>query len=110
MRLPKGDRAIIDARKILDYSLNPEHDEGKHKARLFRDLLGLALEDAPRLVAALRAAAVQGEAVPEAEDRYGQRYVIDFEMTGLRGTVVVRSAWIVRTGETIPRFVTCYIM
>jgi hypothetical protein len=35
MKLPDGDKAIIDQRKIIDYSLSPDHDDGKHKARLF---------------------------------------------------------------------------
>jgi hypothetical protein len=110
MTLPHGDRAIIDQRKILDYCLSLEHDEGKHKARLFRDLLGLTVENAERLVVALREAAVQGVAVPGVADRYGQRYIIDFEMLGPAGIVGVRSAWIVRTGELVPRLVTCYTM
>lgn len=110
VRLPNGDRAVIDERKILEYCLSPEHDEGKHKARLFRTLLGLTLDDAPRLIAALRKAAARGEAVRGAVDRFGQRWLIDFETTGPAGAVVVRSAWIVRTGEVLPRLVTCYIM
>lgn len=30
MKLPYGDKAIIDQRKIIDYSLSPDHDDGKH--------------------------------------------------------------------------------
>ena len=110
MRLPNGRRAVIDQQKIVEYCLSPEHDEGKHKATLFHDLLGLTLQDAPRLHAALRQAAAHGEALPGIGDRYGQRYVIDFEMTGPGRRAVVRSAWIVCTGEVVPRLVTCYIM
>ena len=39
--------------------------------------------------------------------RYGQRYVLVFEMIGLRGSAKVRSLWIVRTGEDIPRLTSC---
>jgi Domain of unknown function (DUF6883) len=41
MKLPHGDKAIVDQRKVVDYCLSPYHDDGKHKARLFEDLLGL---------------------------------------------------------------------
>lgn len=110
MRLPNGDGAVIDQRKLVDYCLSPEHDEGRHKADLFHDLLGLTSEQAPQLQAALREAASHGEAVPDSNDRYGQRYIIDFPVAGPVRSVVVRSAWIIRTGEVVPRLVTCYIM
>ena len=63
MKLPYGDKAIIEQRKIMDYSLSPDHDDGKHKARLFRDLLGLTRDHATLLLDALKEAAVDGEAV-----------------------------------------------
>jgi hypothetical protein len=110
MFLPNGEQAIIDEQKLVDYCLNVEHDEGAHKAWLFRRLLGLGQEDVELLIAALRDAAATGNAVQGATDRYGRRYVIDFPMTGPAGRPVVRSAWIVRTGESLPRLVTCYIL
>ena len=35
MKLPNADRAFVDIAKLRDYSLNAEHKEGKHKARVF---------------------------------------------------------------------------
>lgn len=110
MNLPNGHRSRIDPRKLLEYSLSNEHDEGKHKARLFRDLLGIDVDSAELLIDALRAAAADGEATFGRSDRYGQRYRIDFEFKGPAGKAVIRSAWIVRVGETLPELVTCYIM
>lgn len=40
----------------------------------------------------------------------GQRYVLDFELAGPNGSAIIRSAWIIRTGENVPRLVTCYIL
>ena len=110
MKLPKGDQAIIDPRKVTDYCLSPDHDDGRHKAHLFQELLGLTLSDAPLLLDALRRIAIDGEAVVGQQDRYGQRYVIDFNFAGPGGQALLRSAWIVRTGEEFPRLVTCYIL
>jgi hypothetical protein len=110
MLLPNGERAIIDQRKLAEYCLSPEHDEGSHKAWLFRQLLDLGPEDCELLIAALRNAAATGKALPGILDRYGQRYVIDFAVTGLKGDATVRSAWIIRAGEVLPRLVTCYIL
>ncbi len=109
MKLPNADRAIVDRRKIVDYCLNPEHDDGVHKARLFQVIVGVNRENSGLLIDALQRAAVVGDAIPGTGDKYGQRYTVDFEFEGPGGTAVVRSAWIVRTGETLPRLVTCYI-
>lgn len=109
MTLPHGARALIDERKITEYCLSLDHDDGKHKALIFREVLGLTRDQAAVLIAALREAAASGEAVAGRSDRYGQRYTIDFELTGPTGQAMVRSARIIRTGETVPRLVTCYI-
>lgn len=110
MNLPNADQAIIDPRKVTGYCLSRDHDDGKHKAQLFRDLLGLTLENAHLLLDALKEIAVNGEAIPGKVDKYGQRYVIDFEFTGPDGKATLRSAWIVRADEDFPRMVTCYIL
>jgi hypothetical protein len=40
-RLPHGDEAILDIRKIEDYCMSPSHPRGRHKARVFREALDL---------------------------------------------------------------------
>ena len=109
MNLPNGDRAIIDPRKITDYCLSLDHDDGGHKARLFQALVGLNQDNSVLLLDALKGAATTGDAVSGKADAYGRRYVVDFEFTGPRGTAMIRSAWIVRADEEVPRLVTCYI-
>lgn len=110
MKLPNGERALVDLAKLRDYCLNPIHLRGRHKARVFASRLGIARKDADFLRAALFAAARDAEAVPTKQDAYGQRYMLDFEMTGPNGTAMVRSSWIVLTGENIPRMTTCYVL
>lgn len=85
MRLPNGDRAIIDPRKVIDYCLSPDHEDGKHKAHLFQKLLGLTQSHAQLLLDSLRVAAENGEAVTGKRDRFGQRYVLDFDFIGPGG-------------------------
>lgn len=110
MKLPNGDQALIDRRKVADYCLSPNHEDGQHKAHLFQSILGLSLNHADALVAALQQAGANGEAVPGKHDKYGQRYVIDFEFSGPVGTALIRSAWIIGASESVPRLVTCYIL
>src|SRR5437764_14481868 len=91
MKLPNGDKAILDPRKLTDYTLSPEHDDGKHKARLFQELLGVSLENAHLLLAALKEAAVREESIVGKQDSYGQRYVLEFQFTVQNGSALIRS-------------------
>ena len=47
---------------------------------------------------------------PTKRNAYGQKYVIDFEMSHSGRVAEVRTVWIVRDDENFPRFVTCYIL
>jgi hypothetical protein len=110
VKLPNGERAHIDPRKLTAYSLDPEHDEGRHKAHLFESLLGINRQNEELLFDVVEKAAVTGEAAVGKSDKYGQRYVIDFPFTGPVGTATIRSVGIIRSGEDFPRLVTCYIL
>ena len=109
MRLPNGERAIVDLRKLRDYCLNPDSPRGRHKARVFAAALGLSAEDAPRMQAKLREIARTGDATLGEGDLYGQRYTIDFEMVTGVEKAMIRSCWIVLRGKTAPRLTTCYV-
>jgi len=109
MRLPHGDQAIVEMVKLQEYCLSPTHPRGRHKARVFAAVLGITADNAETLRDALLRAALAGDAILTSRDAFGQRYVIDFQMQGPRGTAIVRSAWIVRTGEHIPRLTSCYV-
>jgi hypothetical protein len=110
MQLPNADQAIVEIAKLRDYCLSPTHPRGRHKARVFAVALGLAADDAEVLRAALLQAAQLAEATLGEHDAFGQRYVIDFRMQGLRGEATVRSTWIVRTDEQSPRLTSCYVL
>jgi hypothetical protein len=49
LKLPNAENAIVDIAKIRDYCLNPDHPEGKHKARVFLNKLGVTKSDADHL-------------------------------------------------------------
>ena len=109
MRLPGGDKAIVEIEKLTEYCLNPEHPRGKHKARVFESVLGFTLANAEELREALLEAAVTEEATPGLDDRFGARYVIDFPADGPNGSGTLRSLWILRQGEDTPRLTSCYV-
>jgi hypothetical protein len=109
MKLPNAEAAFIDIHKLRDYSLNMQHDRGKHKARLFLAILGLSVENAEELEFILLEAIQIYEAISSSQDEYGQRYLVDFPLTRNGNTATIRSTWIVRSTETFPRLTSCYI-
>ena len=110
MELPNGERAIVPIEKLRDYCLNPTHRVGSHKAHVFEAVLGLTAADAEVLQQRLLAVARTGDAVVGMRNAYGQRYIVDFEMTTAVGMAVVRSTWIVLVGEDVPRLTSCYVL
>src|SRR5215468_1154780 len=98
-RLPHGDEAILDIRKIEDYCLSPSHPRGRHKARRFREVLELHRSDASWLRDVLLEAARFGSALRLATDAWGSRWRLDVTIRRQNKSAVVRTMWIIRTGE-----------
>lgn len=110
MKLPNGDEAIVEISKLRDYCLDPYHPRGRHKARVFQSALGISQADAEWLRAALIAAAQEAEAAQGASDEYGDRYTVDFEISRGQQRAMLRSAWIVLQGQTLPRLTSCFVL
>ncbi len=110
MKLPNAEQAFVDMAKLRDYSLSPQHKEGRHKARVFAAALGLGVSDAEWLGERLKAAAREQECQPGKKTPYGQRYLLDFGLRRGPNAARLRSVWNVRPGEDFPRLVTCYVL
>lgn len=108
MIIPNADQAIVDIRKLREYSLNPTHRVGKHKARLFAALLGMTMAEAEALRTILLQVVRTHEAELGERDHHGQRYHLDCMVTWQEQQAMLRSVWNIRPGEGIPRLVTCY--
>jgi hypothetical protein len=109
MKLPNGEYAIVSLAKLRDYSLNLDHDTGKHKARVFFSVLGLKVIDAEWLREKLLQQAAMAEVTPKAPTRFGDLYVLDFELRRAERAAKFRSTWIILKGEQVPRLVTCFV-
>ena len=110
MKLPGGDRAIVDIAKLRDYCLNPAHPRGRHKARVFASTLGLTAADAGFLRENLLRAAREGSATPGDSDEHGERYGVDFRLDRGGRQATVRSAWIISRRGLIPRLTSCFVL
>jgi filamentous hemagglutinin len=106
--LRNADRAIIDERKVRDYLLNPLHARGGHKARMFAAALGYGRFDHARLITQIKDGILRHGAMLIDVTRYGERFRVELPITGSTGSAVVRTLWIVRTGEDVPRLTSAY--
>jgi len=110
MKLPNGQNCDLGT-KLKDYSLNPQHREGRHKARVFESALGITPANAEVLRAAIRSAAATSDAAEARGDNgFGEVFNLRFALTTGRGSATILTAWIVLHNEDFPRLTTCYIV
>lgn len=111
MKLPNGASAVVDIAKLRGYCLSAQHPEGRHKARVFLATLGMSSNDADKLrEILLSVAATNDNASMIDADEYGRRYSLDARVVLGSREAIVRSAWIIKTGEDFPRLVSCYAL
>ena len=110
MKIPNAERAVVGIRKLRDYCLNPQHDKGKHKARLFTSLLGMSANDAEELRNTLLEVVKTQDAQLGEMDAYGQWYTLDFMLNWRGKQATIRSAWIIETDSDIPKLTTAFPM
>jgi len=103
---------VVEPAKLRDYCLSDTHPRGRHNARVFRSRLGLTAADSDTLRQSLLDASTnrQDDLLPSLVDEFGQRYVLDFELTTSTGNATTRSAWIVLAGEDVLRLTSCYVL
>jgi filamentous hemagglutinin len=107
--LRNAHRAVIDARKIANYALNPNNPVGRHKARVFAAALGFDRSNVHLLIEEIRRGVVAHAAEPGSVDEYGARHRVDMPVTGPKGTAAIRTAWIYRTGSDVPELITLHV-
>ena len=109
-RVPNGEQAIVDIRKIEDYCLSSAHPRGRHKARVFHQALGISRSDAPWLREVLLDGVRSREAVRLDADDFGSRWQVDVTVARHGRSAVIRTIWNIRAGESAPRFVTSWVL
>src|ERR1051326_2442397 len=80
MKLPNGDRADLGT-KLEDYTLDPLHRDGRHKARVFESVLGISLANIAVLRDALREAAKLSDSViSKGGNGFDEMFVLRFRL------------------------------
>jgi len=108
--IPNHQRAVIPRDKLEGYALNPDHDPGKHKARVFKTALGFEQKDWEVLGQKILAELPFHAVTFKGRQTYGDRYEVTLQITGLNGqTKAVLTAWIIETGSDFPKLITTYV-
>lgn len=108
MRLPNANLALVERPKITEYLLNREHPDNGGKADFFI-ALGFHANDWETMAATLRMLAINSPVTLSVESPHGKKYIVDGAIeTPVGKTPMVRTVWIIDTGETVPRLVTAY--
>jgi hypothetical protein len=108
LKLPNANLAVVDRTKVVEYLLNREHPDNGGKADFFI-AMGYHPGDWDAFAAALRLLALSASVTSTMESSHGTKYIVDGPIDKSGGSErLVRSVWIVDTGETVPRLVTAY--
>jgi len=110
LALPNVENAIVPLRKLTEYSLNPNHTTGgSDKARVFA-ALGFNQGNAQLLADQISEAVLHHPAVKQETTPHGEKFAVNVPVVGPVGIGVVRTGWILKTGETSPRMTTAYVL
>jgi hypothetical protein len=107
--LPNYENAVIPDEKIYDYCLNPYHERGMHKARVFKRAFGLTQQDGHVLKSAILERLDKFEVSSEEENKFGRIFTLRMEITIFGKTDEVITSWIVEKGNDYPRLISCYV-
>nr|MBP3281003.1 phage tail protein [Treponema sp.] len=108
--LPNIENATINPTKLTEYALNPSHPVGGNKAIVFEKTLGYNKANSDDLIKQIHEKLPLSQSEKGKEDQYGQRYTVDISILGPNGnTKIVRTGWIIKSGDSIPYLTTLYV-
>ena len=108
-RLIGANRAIVDPRKLLEYALNPTHPVGGNKARVFESALGFTKSNYKGLLKQIQHGVMNNTPIAAKIDQFGTRFTVDMMIKGPKGSAIVRTGWIYKSGSNIPELTTLFV-
>jgi hypothetical protein len=104
--------ADLPEAKFVRYLLNPDHPDGRSKAKFFNDKLGISASDwrylAAQFHAGLRQTDLTKLKVKEWKDGYGASFNCTIPILGINGqTGIVETNWILKPGR-LPQLSTAF--
>jgi hypothetical protein len=109
--LPNLHRAVVGVEKLRDYILNMDHPQGRHKAIVFKSMLGIEGHHAHVLAEVIRGTLGRALAQRGQVDEFGERWATYHEIIGLNGqSAILTVAWMFKREDSdIPVLISSYI-
>ena len=109
MKLPNGERAIVDIGKLQGTALirTIPVAETRHVCLHQLEFAKRMRKNSERPSSRRRATRKRRRGVA---NPFGQRYLVDFDLVREGRTIKIRSTWIVRAEEDLPRLTSCYVL
>ena len=102
--------AVIPDEKISGYSLNENHPTGKHKAIVFKKVLGYTVDNKEILLSQIRRGLKKYRAINRGTTQYGESFEVPMVVVGANGRhAIVKTGWIIDRGASDPRLVSAYV-
>lgn len=109
--MPNLEKAVIPPKKIIGYSLNPEHPTGKDKARVLMKALGFTKDDAGYFSDKLLQGLPDGEIVKSSESEHGKKWTVYIKVQGKNERIEqVKTGWIYRAMDDFPSLTTAFLV
>jgi hypothetical protein len=110
MRLPHAENAQIPLEKLAGYALDPNHKDGRHKARVFKASLGFMRGDSETVSLLIKNLVSFFDARQRGTDDWGTRYQVDIPLTGRSGKATVRTGWMIPVDSNTPSLTTVFVL
>jgi len=101
---------VIDEAKLTNYALNPKSDKGKHKARVFKAVLGYTQNNYQSLLRQIQTQALTTQAKLIRTDKFGSHFQVDLKIDGFnQKQAMVRTGWLIESDSDQARLITLYV-
>ena len=101
----------ISPAKLTEYALNPNHIDGKHKAKVFKTTLGYTLDNYQDLIDNVYRNINKFPFSQIGSNDQGKLFRCDIAMSGPNGkTAVVRTGWITENDSGLYRLTTIFVL
>lgn len=105
--LPNADIAATPEDKFVQYLLNPDHKEGKHKARVIESVLGYHRDNWPEFSEKMFREIQKSPVSEITTTQHGTKYKVPIIVYGKKGRFLrLNTIWQVDSGSYIPRLIT----
>ena len=106
MKMTNCINSIVNSSKITNYLLDENHEQGRSKAKFFKSF-GFIKEEPETFITSLISHANERTVDSIVENKHGIKFILKCDLNSPdKRNPCIRSVWIIKNGDKIPRLVT----